>query len=80
MVTEKLVCEINNQSKNIDKNKILDMGDVFSGYFYHDESNNSWTQFNLVNKEKMSYILNGVTLNKGARFEIQIYVRNTKKI
>ena len=45
------------KSEDLDVDALLNSGEYFSGSIYHDTTNSSWTAFNLVNKEKMSYIL-----------------------
>ena len=76
----RLIREINCSSQNISLNEIVKLGDIFSGSIYYDDSKRSWVQFNLVNKEKMDYILSDINENPGVRFEIQIYVNNTEKV
>ncbi len=80
MDIRELVCEIKCDSKDITRNQILEMGDIFSGSIYYSDNALSWIQFNLVNKEKMSYILGDINDNPGVRFEIQVYVSNPKKV
>ena len=80
MDTNIFVCEIRCDGKDINPNEILNMGDLFSGSIYYNSDFVSWVQFNLVNKEKMSYILGDINDKPGARFEIQVYVNSSKKV
>lgn len=59
---------------------ILSSGEYFTGSIYHDETKGSWTAFNLVNKEKMAYILSEVDFSKGVEIEIFAYVRYPKDL
>lgn len=54
---------------------ILSSGEYFTGTIYHDETKSSWTAFNLVNNEKMAYILNEVDFSKGVEIEIFAYAK-----
>ena len=78
MATEFKIIKCN--GNEIDSHGILAMGNYFSGSIYHDKSRKSWISFNLVNKEKMEYILNGISLNKGVEIEIFTYVKYPEKI
>ena len=80
MDTSIFVCEIKCGSQEITSDQILKMGDVFSGSIYYNDGPLSWIQFNLVNKEKMGYILGDINDKPGVRFEIQVYASNSKKI
>ena len=75
-----LIKEINSSSENISLGEIVTLGDIFSGSIYYDDTRRSWVQFNLVNKEKMDYILNDINDNPGVSFEIQVYVNNPEKV
>lgn len=80
MDTSVFVCEIKCGSQEITSDQILKMGDVFSGSIYYNDSSLSWIQFKFVNKEKMSYILSDINDNPGARFEIQVYAKDSKNV
>ena len=60
--------------------KIISSGNYFSGSIYDTPGRDSWISFNLVNKEKMSYILNELSLKEGVQIEIFSYVRYPKEI
>tara|TARA_X000001388_G_C2126407_1_gene83335 strand:- start:27 stop:272 length:246 start_codon:yes stop_codon:yes gene_type:complete len=75
-----LICELTSTFENLNPDEVVEMGDFFSGSIYYDDSRRSWVQFNLVNKEKMSYILNDINLNLGAHLEIQVYASETEKV
>lgn len=59
---------------------ILSAGEFFSGSIYHNYKKNSWTCFKLVNKKKMSYILNEIKLEKGVQIEIFAYASYPKNV
>lgn len=67
-------------SKDITPDEILESGEYFSGTIFHDNLKNSWTAFNLVNKEKMSYILDAINFNKGVQIEIFSYAKYPKDV
>ena len=73
MDTEFTVIKCN--SKKITSEEILKLGEYFSGSIFHDETESSWTAFNLVNKEKMKYILHDIDFSKGVQIEIFAYVK-----
>lgn len=70
---------INCKSNQITAQEILDSGNYFSGSIYASGSN-SWFEFNLVNKEKMAYILSGIDLTEEVNLEIQTYAQYPEKI
>ena len=80
MDTNSFICEVKCDSKDITADQILEMGEFFSGSIYYNDNCLSWIQFNLVNKEKMDYILSDINENPGVHFEIQIYANNPKTV
>tara|TARA_B100000900_G_scaffold250605_1_gene213457 strand:+ start:1225 stop:1464 length:240 start_codon:yes stop_codon:yes gene_type:complete len=68
------------KSNEIKKESILESGNYFSGVLYHDLDEKSWVAFNLVNKEKMIYILEEVDFKKGVKIEIFSYVVYPKEL
>ncbi len=75
-----LVKEVKCDSAHMSLGEILKLGEIFSGRIYYDDTCRSWVQFNLVNKEKMDYILSDINENPGVHFEIQIYANNPKTV
>ena len=75
-----LIKEINCKFEDASPDEIIKSGDFFSGSIYYNDDRNSWVQFNLVNKEKISYILKELKPNTGVYFELQVYASNAKEI
>ena len=71
---------INCDSTQTSPEEILSSGEYFSGLIHYDASKNSWIAFNLVNKEKMIYILNEIDFSKGVKIEIRTYAEYPKVI
>tara|TARA_Y100000593_G_C4258444_1_gene310907 strand:- start:673 stop:933 length:261 start_codon:yes stop_codon:yes gene_type:complete len=69
---------INATKTQITPEEILSSGKYFSGSIYHGLK--SWIEFNLVNKEKMSYILNEINFKDEVKFEIFSYAEYPKDI
>lgn len=67
-------------TKDISPEEILAQGNFFSGSIYNDVEKKSWTAFNLVNKEKMSYILSEINFSEGVEIEIFSYVKYPKDV
>jgi len=59
---------------------IIKSGKFFSGSIAFSSNTNNWILFELVNKEKMSYILKDIIFNKEVKFEIFTYDEYPKKI
>ena len=78
MDTDTTVIRCNTQ--NINAEDILKSGNFFSGMVYHSSEKKSWTEFNLVNKEKMAYILSEINFSKGVEIEIFSYVKYPKEV
>ena len=62
-------------SSGVNTNDLLASGEYFSGSIYLGNEQNNYVIFNLVNKEKMKYILNEIDLNCEVKFEIQSYAQ-----
>tara|TARA_B100001113_G_C20729398_1_gene457259 strand:+ start:274 stop:552 length:279 start_codon:yes stop_codon:yes gene_type:complete len=60
--------------------EVLSSGEYFSGSIYTCSTSNSWIAFNLVNKEKMEYILSEIDFNEEVKFEIQTYAQYPKSL
>lgn len=60
--------------------KIISSGKFFSGIIREDVTINSWVEFNLVNKEKMKYILDDIDFNEEVKIEIFAYVEYPKVV
>ena len=56
-----------------DVEKVLSAGKYFSGSIRENSNINSWIEFHLVEKDKMTYILNDLKLEEEVRFEIRAY-------
>ena len=64
----------------VDPDKIISSGNYFSGSIYDTGDRCSWISFNLVNKEKMSYILKELSLKEGVKIEIFSYAKYPERI
>ena len=61
-------------------NELLDSGEYFSGSIYLGVNQDNYVIFNLVNKQKLKYILNEIDLNAEVKFEIQSYAEYPKNL
>ena len=79
-MTDTNISTIKCNSTKTSPDEILQSGEYFSGSIYHDEYKNSWIAFDLVNKEKMAYILSEIDFSKGVEIEIRSYAKYPKEI
>ena len=68
------------ESTQVTTSELLESGEYFSGSIYLGDAQDNYVIFNLVNKEKMKYILNEIDLNCEVKFEIQSYAEYPKNI
>ena len=80
MVTKNIAKEINCTGDKVSPDVIIASGEFFSGSIMFDNDKNNWLVFDLVNKEKMVYILKDIKFNKEVKFEILAYDEYPKKI
>ncbi len=78
MVTKPVV--FRNLSDTVTPETILSSGEWFSGIIYLNKKMNNWIEFNLVNREKMCYILKDIDLNKEVQFEIFSYAKYSEGV
>lgn len=60
--------------------EILASGKFFSGMVFQKNVPNSWIEFNLVNEDKMKYILNGINFKEEVKIEIFAYAKYPKTV
>jgi hypothetical protein len=80
MVIKKDINEIKCTGDKITSDVIIASGEFFSGSISFSNDKNNWLVFNLVNKEKMMYILKDIKFNKEVKFEILTYDVHPKKV
>ena len=67
-------------SSEVSIEEILNAGEYFTGSIYMGKNTFNWIEFNLVNRERMKYILKDIDYKNEVRFEIQAYVEYPEKI
>lgn len=60
--------------------KIISSGNFFSGIIREKTSEHSWIEFNLVNKEKIKYILSDINFEEEVKIEIFAYAEYPKDV
>ena len=71
--------KINCTGEDISLDELAKSGNYFSGTVSL-INKNSWLEFNLVNREKLKYILSNTVFNKEVQFEILTYDEYPEKI
>jgi len=74
-----VIKKINCTGENMSLDELVKSGNFFSGTVSL-INKNSWLEFNLVNREKLKYILSNTVFNKEVQFEILTYDEYPKKI
>ena len=76
MGTKKIFCT----GDKVTSKTIVDSGVFFSGSISYKDNRNNWIVFDLVDKEKMVYILKNIKFNKEVKFEILAYDEHPEKV
>ena len=74
-----VIKKINCTGENMSLDELVKSGNFFSGTVSL-INKNSWLEFNLVNREKLKYILSNTVFNKEVQFEILTYDEYPEKI
>jgi len=74
-----VIKKINCTGENMSLYELVKSGNFFSGTVSL-INKNSWLEFNLVNREKLKYILSNTVFNKEVQFEILTYDEYPEKI
>ena len=74
-----VIKKINCTGEDISLDELVKSGNFFSGTVSL-INKNSWLEFNLVNREKLKYILSNTVFNKEVQFEILTYDEYPEKI
>tara|TARA_R110000796_G_scaffold168256_2_gene285170 strand:- start:284 stop:550 length:267 start_codon:yes stop_codon:yes gene_type:complete len=72
--------KINCTGEDISLDGLIESGNFFSGTVRFEINKNNWLTFNLINKEKLKYILRNIIFNKEVQFEILTYDEYPEKI
>tara|TARA_R110000796_G_scaffold115870_1_gene228160 strand:- start:242 stop:508 length:267 start_codon:yes stop_codon:yes gene_type:complete len=75
-----VIKKINCTGEDISLDELVKSGNFFSGTVRFEINKNNWLEFNLVNSEKLKYILRNTSFNKEVQFEILTYDEYPEKI